>query len=216
VPRTARRWCLLLRLPSVVIVVPLAALLSLAPSSGSGQEAGSGSALGLSAAAAFGGHIGHSWVERGARALEGGLHLDLGHFSSRQLRLTTDVSYLRAFPFEERVETEGKSYRDVFFDLSGHVALSWYARPVAARVNPFVTAGVGIHVLSSSFQSLTIDSRYNTNNFGLNGGAGVRLRVGERRALVAQVVRVQARSVSRSTLQLGVEALFNDLAGRQR
>lgn len=198
------------------LVVPLALLLTFAPSSGSGQEARSGSALGLSAAAAFGVHLGNSWVERGARGIEGGLHLDLGHFSSRRLRLTSDVSYLRSFPFEERVETEGKSYRDVFFDLSGQVALSWYTRPTAARVNPFVTAGVGMHVLSSSFESLTIDTRYNTNNFGLHGGAGVRVRLGERRAVVAQLARVQARSVSRTTLQLGVEALFNDLAGSRR
>lgn len=196
-------------------IAPLALLL-LTASSGTAQEAPTGSALGLTAAAAFGGHLGYSWVERGATAAEGGIHLDLGHFSSRRLRLTTGLSYLRSFPYEERIETEGKDYRDVFFDLSGEVALAWYARPTAARVNPFVSAGVGMHVLSSSFQSLTIDARYNTNNFGVHGAAGVRVRAGERRALVARLARVQARSVSRTTLQLGVEALFNDLTGGQR
>lgn len=190
----------------------LVLLTLLLPSSGRGQERPGGSALGLSAAAAFGVHAGVARVERGARAVEGGLQLDLGHFSSPRLRLTTDISYLRSLPYEERVETEGKTYRDVFFDLSGSVALSWFAAHPSARVNPYVTAGVGMHVLSSSFESLTIDTRYNTNNFSLHGGAGLRLRVGDRRALVAQVARVQVRNVSRTTLQLGMEALFNDLA----
>jgi len=171
-----------------------------------------GTNLGLAAIGAVTAHVGGARIERGFRALAGGLTVDFGHLASPRVRLVTDATYLLTSKRTERVETEGKSFRDNFRDLSGHIALAAHASP-AARLSPYVAAGVGVHVLSSSFGSLSIDTRYNSNNFGLLGAAGVRTRLGagQRRALDLEVRAIQARNVRRVSLHVGLAALFNDL-----
>ncbi|MEO7962441.1 MAG: hypothetical protein ABIT38_00870 [Gemmatimonadaceae bacterium] len=180
----------------------------------SARQSDSGLALGLTAAAALGIHAGLVRLERGIDAYEGGVSLDLGHFSSRKLRLTTEITYTRSSPHTERIETEGKTYRATIFDLSGEINLALLTREPTKRIVPFVAGGVGMHVLSSAFGSLAIDTRYNTNNFSLQVESGVRFRLGRRsrRALLMSVRRVQSNDVSRTTVQIGLEALFNDLA----
>jgi hypothetical protein len=177
----------------------------------------SGTALGLTAAAAIGIHVGYARVEGSIDAFEGGATLDLGHIATQRLRLTTDLSYMRSQPHTERIETEGKTYRAFIQDLSGAVDLALLTRSPTAIVVPFFSGGVGLHVLSSAFRSLTIDTRYNTNNFSVQGSAGVRMRLGStsRRAVVLSVQRIQANNVSRSAVHLGLQALFNDLARGQ-
>ena len=172
--------------------------------------------LGLSSVGAVSIHVGGAALQRSIRGAEVGTTIDLGHFASRRVRLLADASYLRSFPFSERVESEGKSYRDVFYDLSGHVAVAVRGTSVTARLSPYVAGGVGIHVLSSTFGSLAIDTRYNTNNFGLMGLAGMHVRVGSglRRSMLVEVRRVHSKNVRRLSVHLGLSALFNDLARR--
>lgn len=155
-------------------------------------------------------------MERSIRGAEAGLSIDLGHFASPRVRLVADGAFLRTFPYTERVESEGKTYRDVIYDLSGNLSVVARATPVESRLSPYIGAGVGIHVLTSSFNSLAIDTRYNTNNFGLLAMAGLHARVGQglRRSLRVEMRRVQAKDVSRLSVHLGVSALFNDLARR--
>jgi outer membrane protein W len=176
----------------------------------------SSTSLGLASVGALSLHLGVSDVQRSVRGVEGGATLDLGHFASPRVRLLADVSFLRTSPMSERVESEGRSYRDVFYDLSGNLAVAVHPTGVSARIAPYVAAGVGIHVLSSSFGSLALDTRYNTNNFGVIGLAGVRARVGQagRHAVLLEVRRIEAKDVSRLNLQVGMSALFNDLARR--
>ena len=207
------------RLPSQTFLTLLLLAVAL-PQSGRAQEVESPEArktsLGLSSVGAFTLHAGGALIERDATGAEAGASLDLGHFSSTRFRLVVDLSFLRSWPYSERVETEGKSYRDVFYDLAGHVMAAFHLASNQARFNPYVAGGLGIHALTSSFGSLTIDGRYNTNNFGLVGAAGARVRVGKgaRRGLLLEIRRIQSKDVSRVTAQVGISALFNDLARR--
>lgn len=194
----------------------VAALVVIMPVAGASQEGARATSLGIASAGLVAIHVAGARIERGAEGAEGGVTLDLGHFNSARVRLVTDVSFLRTFAYEERVETEGKSYRDVFYDLSGNVAIAVHTNAPTARATAYALLGVGVHALTSSFGSLALDARYNSNNFGLLAGGGVRIRHGggSRRAYLLELRRVQAHDVSRLSLHLGIAALFNDLARR--
>lgn len=173
-------------------------------------------ALGLSAIGALGIQAGASRIERDVNGLEAGAQVDLGHFGNPRIRLWSDIAFLRSMHLTERFEVEGRTYRGVFYDLSGNVGVSVLGAAPGATFTPYVGGAVGIHILSSSFGSLAIDSRYNTNNFGFLATLGVRTRIGSsgRRAMLIELRRVQAKDVSRLSLQLGLATLFNDLARR--
>jgi hypothetical protein len=184
-----------------------------APSSVAAQSPTPGPTLGIRGIGAFGVHAAFARVERGAEALEASATLDLGHFASNRVRLAADASFLRSLSHTEFIVADDSSYRDVFYDLSGHVTLGLLLRDPARTVVPYVGFGAGVHVLTSSFGSIPIDRRYNTNVFGLRSAAGVRFRVGRsgRQALVAEGQAILARHVSRGTARVGVEWLFGDL-----
>lgn len=169
--------------------------------------------LGLAAIGSVAVHGGWASIEQGFHAAEVGGTVDFGYLRSRRVRLIADLTYLLTFPHEETVASEGETYRDVFRDLSAHLSLAFHATPPTARVSPYLLTGVGVHVLSSSFGSTAIDTRYNTNNFGLLAGVGTQIRVGGsgRRALQVEIQTMQARNVRRVGVTVGVAALFNDL-----
>lgn len=199
------------RLPTWLVLATLGVASALPL--GAQQDAERTSSLGLSSTGALSVHVGASRIVRGARGVEGGVTLDLGYLATPRLRVLTDLSFLRSLSYEERVEHENRTYRDVFYDLSGHVALSAHANAPTSRITPYALAGVGIHLLTSSFGSVVLDTRYNTNNFGLLAGGGVRVRggPGSRRAAFVEIRRIQAKDVRRLNLQLGASLLFNDL-----
>ncbi|MCC6929924.1 MAG: hypothetical protein IT359_13160 [Gemmatimonadaceae bacterium] len=172
--------------------------------------------VGLDAIGAVSASAGWASVENGFHAWQVATRVDFGHLRSRRVRLLADVQYLLSLPHSEYVLAEGKSYRDVFRDLSAHLSLAVHPVSPTARVSPYIAAGLGVHVLSSSFGSVTIDTRYNTNNFGLREAVGVRVGVGGsgRRALTLEVESIQTRDVRRVGLSLGVTGLFNDLVRR--
>ena len=177
------------------------------------QGAGGGSSLGLRGIGAFGISLGYASVERGAHAFEAGAELDLGHFASRRLRVSANAAFLRSLPYSELVAADDTTYRDIFYDLSGHVTLSVQLRDPTRRVVPYFSGGIGVHALTSSFGSIPIDLRYNTNVFGLRAGAGLRLRTSARgrHAIVIEGNTVLARTVSRQSLRVGAAWLFGDL-----
>lgn len=172
--------------------------------------------LGLDAIGAVTTSAGWASIENGFHAWQLGTRVDFGYLRTRRVRLMADVHYLLSLPHSEYVLSEGKTYRDVFRDLSAHLSLAFHPTSPSARVAPYVAAGVGVHVLSSSFGSLTIDTRYNTNNFGLREAIGLRVGVGGsgRRAVTLEVESIQARDVRRVGVSLGLTGLFNDLVRR--
>lgn len=172
--------------------------------------------LGLAAIGAFTVHAGMARVQRGFSAGSIGATADFGYLRSRRVRVLADLTYLLTAPRTERVESEGRTYRDAFRDLSGHVAFAFHANDPHGRVSPYLMTGAGVDILSSSFGSLTLDTRYNANNFSLLAAAGTRVRLGGegKRALQLEVRGVQAHNVRRLSVQVGVAALFNDLVRR--
>lgn len=120
------------------------------------------------------------------------------------------MSFLRSLPRSEYVAQEDATYRDVFYDLSGHVTLTVLARDPAHTVVPYASVGAGVHALTSSYGSIPIDIRYNTNVLGLRLGTGLRFR-GRARALSLESTAVLARNVSRATIGLSTEWLTGDL-----
>jgi len=200
----------------IVAMATLCAPHALSAQRDSTVSAPSRTSLGLSAVGAMTVHGGWASVQRGYRAASAGATLDFGHFASNKVRLVTDVTYMLTAPHEERVEDEGRTYRDVFRDLSADISIAVHPIAPTTRFSPYVSGGVGVHVLSSSFGSTVIDTRYNTNNFGVVAAAGARLRVGGsgRRGLQVEMRAVNARNVRRVSVHLGVAALFNDLVRR--
>jgi len=202
--------------PVAAFVLTCAPLLFPAAAKGQGDSIPARSRVGLSAVAALTAHASLATIQRGYHGLAAGATVDFGYIRSPRLRLLADVTYLRSFPKTELVPSENRSYRDDFRDLSGTLALALHANAPAARLSPYVATGIGVHVLSSSFGSLAIDRRYNTNNYGLLAAAGARLRTGTggRRALLIEARRVMTHDVSRVSIHLGVSALFGELAQR--
>lgn len=200
-------------LPVLALSLPVLLSPRSAQAQGDSLPASAPSNLGLAAIGAVAIHGGWASIQRGFHAAEVGGTVDFGYLRSRRIRLVADLTYLLTFPREETVESEEQTYRDVFRDLSAHLSLAFHATPPSARVSPYVLTGVGVHVLSSSFGSTVIDTRYNTNNFGLLAAVGTRVRVGGsgRRALQLEIQTMQARNVRRVGVTVGVAALFNDL-----
>ncbi|MBC7897744.1 MAG: hypothetical protein H7066_20160 [Cytophagaceae bacterium] len=164
---------------------------------------------------ALGLHVGYARVDRGVDAAEASATLDLGHFSSSRVRLSAEAAFLRAFPHREFVVAEDTTYRDVFYDLSGHIDLQLLMRDPAKTAVPYLSFGVGVHALTSSFGAPPIDLRYNTNVFGLKAATGLRIRLrGGRTALVVEGAALLSKAVSRSRVRIGTEWLFGDLRRR--
>ncbi len=181
-----------------------------------GDSLASRTRLGLAAVSAVSANVGYASIQRGYHGLSVGGTVDFGHLATPRLRLVADIGYLRSFAKSEYVQSENKTYRDDFRDLTGTIAFALHPNAPTSRFTPYALTGLGVHVLSSSFGSLAIDTRYNTNNFGLLLGGGARLRVGSgrRRALFAEVRRVLSQDVSRTSVHVGVAALLGELAAR--
>lgn len=194
----------------VHVYTPLAALwLALAAAALPAQTPTS---LGLSSVGTVGFHGGTTQVERGASGYEVGTVVDFGWVRTPALRVQGELAMVRA-TLTETVEVENRTYRDHFYDLTGSVALVALLRDAGRGLVPYVTAGVGVHALSSSFGSIPIDRRYNANPFGSHAGAGARLRLGSsgRRGLFVEVRRTIAEHVNRTTVRGGGLLFFNDL-----
>jgi hypothetical protein len=159
--------------------------------------------LGLSHVRGIDVSVGWAAIERSARGLEVGAQVDFGAIRDRRVRVTADAAFLRSLRLREFVVADDATYEDVFYDLSGHVGLSLLARDPARRVVPYATVAAGVHALTSSFGSIAIDLRYNSNVFGLIGAAGLRIRTGRSRGLLLELRRVQADNVSRTSAHLG-------------
>ncbi len=169
--------------------------------------------LGLPAVSAIGLYGGVARLERSSTGAEIGGFLDLGWLRGRSVRLQGDVGLVRA-SLTEFVELEDSTYTGHYLDLSVDVSAVWLASPDGAA-SPYVLAGVGVHALSSTFGTLFLDRRYNTNRFGSHVGAGLRLRTGGsgpiQPALFIEARRVISDEVQRTVLRAGLLSLFGDL-----
>lgn len=192
-------------LPTVVGMVAATSVLAAQESSASGASFGV-RAIGSAAI-----HGGAARVEHGAEAIEFGARMDVGHFAIRRIRVIGDVAFLRSREHAEYVVFEDSTFRNVFYDLSGHVAIQWFALDPAGPVAPYILTGVGVHSLTSNFGSIVLDQRYNTNNFGLLGAVGTRVKFAKRSSIFVEVSRSLVRNVRRSSLRIGLEALYGDL-----
>ena len=194
------RW--FVRTVGMVIAVPIVAF---------GQEPRSN--VGLPAVAAIGLHAGFARLERSTNGEEAGLLLDLGWLRGRGIRLQGEVAFLRA-SLTEHLPLEDSTFTGNYFDLSAGVSSVWLAS-TEAKVSPYVLAGLAVHALSSAFQTVLLDQRYNANRFGSHIGAGLRLRFGaSRQAVFVEVRRVIADEVDRTSLRFGGLVLMGDLYRR--
>lgn len=168
--------------------------------------------LGLASVGAVGVHVGTTRAEYDAEGPEGGVLVDFGWVRVPSLRLQGEVALLRA-TLTERIEVEDRTYRDHFYDLTGSLSLVAMLRDAGRLAIPYVTVGIGVHALSSSFGSIPIDRRFNANPFGSHAGAGLRLRLGAAggRAVFVELRRTIAEHVDRTSLRAGGLILFNDL-----
>ncbi|MFN8581240.1 MAG: hypothetical protein U0163_09730 [Gemmatimonadaceae bacterium] len=178
---------------------------------GAAAQTASGAHLGLAESGGMGVLLGAGEATHHLRGVEVGGSLDLGWIGSPRLRLVGDVAWfggrLRSF-----VTQDDKTYRSNVFDLAGTVAVQLHGGSLKARTAPFVSAGVAVHALSSSFGSLPLDLRYNANRFGLMGAVGVNQWLGSGR----QSLRFEARfqevtGASRWTGRLSLEHHFGSM-----
>lgn len=186
---------------------------AIAPLAASAQVPGSN--LGLAAVGAMGVHAGVARIERDSDGYEAGVFLDLGWMRGRSVRLQAEVAVLRA-TLTEFVEVDDSTYQGDYVDLSAGTSVVWLASP-GGRVSPYALAGVAVHALSSTFGTLALDRRYNTNRFGSHVGAGLRVRLGGGPgAFYAEARRVIADEVDRTDLRVGGVFMLGDLVHRSR
>ena len=193
-------------------------MIAAARAAGQSNDASTSSNLGLTGVGALGLHAGATTaLEHAAEGYEVGLLLDLGWVRGRALRLQGEVSALRA-TLTEFVDVENATYTDAFFDVTASVSLVLQGGGERGRFAPFLLAGVGVHALSSAFNSIPIDRRYNGNVFGSHIGAGGRVWLGAsgRSGLFGEVRRNIAEHVNRTTVRVGGLVFYNDLVRPRR
>jgi hypothetical protein len=161
---------------------------------------------------AVGVHVGTATVEHAADGHEAGLLLDLGWFRTPSLRLQGEVSLMRA-SLSEFLETEDRVFEGDFFDLTSSLSVVLQGGSHQGRFAPYLLGGVGVHALSSAFESLAIDRRYNGNPFGSHVGAGARLWISGsgRSGLFVEARRTLAEHVNRTSIRVGGLFFYNDL-----
>lgn len=174
-------------------------------------------AKGIGASAGVGFKIGAAELQRAGGSQLVGVEIDLGRFSSRRTRFQLEATLLRGGLFEF-VELEDQTYSGNIYDLTGTLAAVQLLRPPSRRLQPFISAGLSVHAMSSSFNSTILDRRYNTNNFGAHAGIGMRVRLGAtgHRALAIEVRRTTVHDMNRVSVTLGLFRLMRDLGAPLR
>ena len=174
--------------------------------------------VGLPAAGAIGAFGGGARLERAGSGPEGGVALDLGWIRGRSVRLQGEASVLRGSLTETvlldpHAGFRDSTYRGHYYDLTVSVTAVVLAGGPGARVAPYLVSGIGVHALSSAFGPLVLDTRYNTNRFGSEFGAGLRVWLGKsgRRGLYVEARRVLADEVNRTVVRMGGLAFLGDL-----
>ncbi|MGQ0640154.1 MAG: hypothetical protein ACT4P6_05180 [Gemmatimonadaceae bacterium] len=169
-------------------------------------------AKGIGASGALGFKAGGAELQRAGGAQFVGIELDLGRFAGSTTRFQIESTFLRG-GLLEFVELEDNTYSGHIYDLTGALVGMQLLRPASRRVQPFVSAALSVHAMSSSFGSTILDRRYNTNNFGVQAGVGLRVRLGRRgqRALAIEVRRITVREMNRLSLSIGLLRLMRDL-----
>ena len=165
--------------------------------------------LGLAAVGAIGVQGSIAWLEREDRGYELGVLADIGWTGAPSLRLQAELDFMAAH-LVETVEIEDRTFRGPFFDLAGSVSAVFLA---SGRTAPYLLGGVSVHALSSDFGTLSLDRRYNTNQFGVVAGAGLRIWTGDagRQIIAIEARRVISENVDRTLLRIGFLHAFNDL-----
>jgi hypothetical protein len=121
------------------------------------------------------------------------------------------ASFLRSLPYREYVDSAGQDFESNVFDLSGEVQFTLLLRSPDRRLVPYVSGGLGVHALASRFGDLSLDQRYNSNNFGVSGSWGMLIRAGSGHAFIVEQGGLLANNVSRWVVRVGVARLFGDL-----
>lgn len=216
--RAHRFYALVVRWPTraLSLVVGIVALSGLTPRDSRAQTESS-SNLGIGGASALGFQLGYPRVERSPGSFEAGAFLDLGWIHAPRFRLQGEVDFLRA-SLTERVEVEDTTFRGVFYDLTAAVSVVALAGSPTQRLVPYLTAGIGVHGLSSAFGTRAIDKRYNANPFGSHLGVGLRLWLSGRgrNGAFVEARRVVAENVNRTSVRGGAMVFFRDLIRPRR
>jgi hypothetical protein len=175
------------------------------------------SRIGLAHIGAIGMHVGAASIEHSADGFEGGAWIDLGWIRTPRIRLQGEVSFLRG-SLTEFVRATDSTFSGAFYDLTSSVDAVVLMRDPAARVVPYLAAGVGVHALSSAFGDLSLDRRYNTNPFGSHAAAGLRvsLSASGRNAISLELRTSLAENVNRTSARVGGMVLFGDLIRPRR
>jgi hypothetical protein len=144
-----------------------------------------------------------------------GAQVDLGYVRSPRVRLTAELEFLRG-ELREFVPEDDRTFDGPIYDMSGSMLAVFLGGGPGSRTVPYVHAGVSVHALSSSLGTLSLDERYNTNNFGFVGGAGIRFWLGRegRSGVFVEGRYVLVEDVRRTAFRLGFLLFQNDLIRR--
>jgi hypothetical protein len=198
-----------------IIRISLAAAAVLLPKVARGQQPPdpAAPAKGIGASGGLGFKFGAAELQRAGGSQFIGVELDLGRFAGSRTRFQIESTFLRG-GLHEFVELEDRTYNGHIYDLTGAIVAVQLLRSPSRRVQPFISGALSVHAMSSSFGSTILDRRYNTNNFGVQAGAGVRVRLGSRgsRALVLELRRTTVHDMNRVSLSVGLMRLMRDLA----
>ncbi|MEP7347675.1 MAG: hypothetical protein ABI877_20565 [Gemmatimonadaceae bacterium] len=168
--------------------------------------------LGLRAAGGLGVFVGGGRAIHDLPGGEGGALLDLGWVWSPRVRLVGDASWFIG-SLHEFVEQDDEHFSGPVFDLSSTVSLMALSGSATARQTAYASFGVSIHALSSSFNSIPLDQRYNANRFGVAAAIGGRVWVGPEgtRALFTELRGTSVSELHRWTIRAGFIHNFRPL-----
>jgi len=150
-----------------------------------------------------GSYLSYTWIDHARNGWDLGADVDVGSVVTPRAHILLEANYLHADL--DRSDIEGTPLQGSFHDFSVSAALR-VTLVHAARVEPYIGAGVGLHFLGNDFpagQPYRDDYRGTKVGGEYFGGVSFDLTKDRRWALYGELRRIEVSTVPRTTVRAG-------------
>ena len=171
------------------------------------QEEAGEPGLGIGSLGVF---VGAAAREKAGTGVEFGGKLDFGSLGMRRARMILEAEILRADI--DRRDAANAEIDGSFRDFSANVGINFNLIEIG-RVLPYVGLGIGIHSLSNNTSHPVADDIYDGALIGAHAALGASFVLGRagRFGGHAEVRRVGAKDINRTSFRVGASILFGEL-----